>query len=157
MWRLSLLILLTISSAPGRVEENVVYGMRSGLALLMDVHYPEQSNGRGIVFIPGSGWHAPLDYDATPLKASGFAKLWAPPLVEAGYTLFVINHRAAPRFQHPAALEDAQRAVRFVRANAELYGIDPERIGGVGGSSGGHLIAMLGVVDAPGTLPPMTL
>ncbi len=132
------------------MQENVVYGMRSGLALLMDVHSPERSNGRGIVFIPGSGWHAPLDYAARPLKESGFAKLWAPPLVEAGYTVFVINHRAAPRFQHPAALEDARRAVRFVRAHAREYGIDPERIGGVGGSSGGHLISMLGVLDAPG-------
>ena len=147
---LLLLSLLLPSAAQARVEENVVYGMRSGLALLMDVHYPERSNGHAVVFIPGSGWHAPLEYNAEPLKASGFAKLWAPPLVQAGYTVFVVNHRAAPRFQHPAALEDAQRAVRFVRANAERFGIDPDRIAGVGGSSGGHLIAMLGVLDAPG-------
>ncbi|MBI1353865.1 MAG: prolyl oligopeptidase family serine peptidase [Acidobacteria bacterium] len=151
MCRLVLLSLLLLpSAAQARVDKDVVYGMRSGLALLMDVHYPDRSNGRGIVFIPGSGWHAPLEYSATPLKESGFAKLWAPPLVKAGYTVFVINHRAAPRFQHPAALEDAQRAVRFVRAHAVQYGIDPNRIGGVGGSSGGHLIAMLGVADAPG-------
>lgn len=149
MQRALFLLLILLPAAQARVEENVVYGMRSGLALLMDVYHPERSNGRGIVFIPGSGWHAPMGDDARPLKASGFAKLWAPPLVEAGYTVFVINHRAAPRFHHPAALEDAQRAVRFVRANAERYGIDPNRIGGVGGSSGGHLISMLGVLDAP--------
>ena len=150
MWRLLALLLVILPVLQARVEENVVYGMRSGLALLMDVHHPERSNGRGMVFIPGSGWHAPLEYDASPLKASGFAKLWAPPLVEAGYTVFVINHRAAPRFQHPAALEDAQRAVRFVRAHAKRFGIDRQRIGGIGGSSGGHLISMLGVLDAPG-------
>ena len=150
MARFCLLFLLALATAGARVDENVVYGMRSGLALLMDVHHPERPNGLGIVFISGSGWHAPLDYSATPLKSSGFAKMWTPPLVEAGYTVFVINHRAAPRFQHPAAVEDAQRAVRFVRANAERYGIDPDRLGGVGGSSGGHLISMLGVLDAPG-------
>jgi hypothetical protein len=44
--------------APTRVESNVIYGMHSGLALLMDVHYAETPNGYGIVFIPGSGWHS---------------------------------------------------------------------------------------------------
>ena len=118
--------------------------------MLMDVHYPERSNGFGIVFIAGSGWHAPLSYDANPLKASGFAKLYVPPLTDAGYTVFVINHRAAPRYRYPMPLEDAQRAVRFVRHHANRYGIDSERIGGVGGSSGGHLISMLGVLDGDG-------
>ena len=124
--------------------------MRGGLAMLLDVHYPERSNGFGIVFIPGSGWHAPLSYDAAPLKASGFARLYVPPLTKAGFTVFVINHRAAPRYSYPAPIEDAQRAVRFVRHNADRFGIDPDRIGGVGGSSGGHLISMLGVLDGGG-------
>jgi hypothetical protein len=54
----------------GRVEQNVVYGMYSGSALLLDVHYPAQPNGFGIVFIAGSGWNAPLDYAAIQLKES---------------------------------------------------------------------------------------
>ena len=49
-----------------QVESNVVYGMYSGLALLLDVHQPEQPNGYGVVFIPGSGWGAGLSYDAAP-------------------------------------------------------------------------------------------
>jgi hypothetical protein len=57
--------------AETRVERNVVYGMYSGLALLMDVYYPEDPNGYGIVFISGSGWSAELSLDATPLKESG--------------------------------------------------------------------------------------
>lgn len=148
--RLLLLVVAGISCLQARVEENVVYAMRGGLAMLLDVHYPERSNGFGIVFIPGSGWHAPLTYDAAPLKASGFAKLYVPPLTGAGFTVFVINHRAAPRYPYPAPIEDAQRAVRFVRHNADRFGIDPNRIGGVGGSSGGHLISMLGVLDGGG-------
>lgn len=148
--RMLLIAALASSLAGARTDENVVYAMRGGLAMLMDVHHPERSNGFGIVFIPGSGWHAPLTYDATPLKASGFARLYVPPLTEAGFTVFVINHRAAPRYRHPAPLEDAQRAVRFVRRNAARFGIDRDRIGGVGGSSGGHLISMLGVLDGGG-------
>lgn len=118
--------------------------------MLMDVHYPERSNGSGIVFIPGSGWHAPLTYDAPPLKESGFAKLYVPPLTEAGFTVFVINHRAAPRYKYPAPLDDAQRAVRYVRHHASRFGISADRVGGVGSSSGGHLISMLGVLDGTG-------
>ena len=148
--RFILLLLAGVSGLQARVEEDLVYAMRGGLAMLLDVHYPEHSNGFGIVFIPGSGWHAPLTYDAAPLKASGFAKLYVPPLTKAGFTVFVTNHRAAPRYSYPAPIEDAQRAVRFVRHNAARFGIDPDRIGGVGGSSGGHLISMLGVLDGGG-------
>jgi len=132
------------------LEKNVVYGMYSGLALLMDIHHPEEANGYGLVHISGSGWSAPLGLDARPLKEAGHVGIEAPPLVAAGYTVFTINHRAAPRFKYPAPVEDVQRAVRFVRHHAADYGIDPERIGAVGGSSGGHLVSMVGLLDGDG-------
>ena len=136
-----------------RVESNVIYGMYSGLALLMDVHHPNNPNGYGVLFIPGSGWHAPLSYDAKALKDGASDRVegdFLQRLISSGYTVFVINHRAAPRFRYPAAVEDAQRAVRFIRHDAKRFGINPERIGGVGYSSGGHLVAMLGVMDGKG-------
>jgi acetyl esterase/lipase len=132
-----------------RIDRNVIYGMYSGFALLMDVWRPERPNGYGVVFIAGSGWQAPMTYDATPLKETQIP-LWGPPLVAAGYTVFAINHRAAPRFHYPAAVQDVQRAVRFVRYHAKEYGIDPARIGGLGGSSGGHLIGLVSTLGAPG-------
>ena len=147
------------AGAEGRVERNVVFGMYSGLALLMDVYHPENPNGYGIVFISGSGWTRELGLDATPLKESGQEEIYAVPLAAAGYTVFGINHRASPRFRHPAHLEDAQRAVRFVRHHAEEFGIDPDRIGALGGSSGGHLVSLLGVLDghgAPGDGSPVS-
>jgi hypothetical protein len=113
----------TAADAQTRVEKNVIYGMYSGLALLMDVHYPAQPNGYGIVFVSGSGWQAPLNYGAVGLKEAQIP-LWGPPLLRAGYTVFAINHRAAPRFHYPAAVDDVQRAVRFVRHHARQYGID---------------------------------
>ena len=141
---------LTIFAAPlaaqARVDQNVVYGMYSGLALLMDVHHPAEPNGYGIIQIWGSGWHAPTAYGARQLKWWGPRQIF----LDAGYTVFTINHRAAPRFRYPAAVEDAQRAVRFVRHNAEQYGVDPDQLGGWGHSSGGHLIAMLAVMDGDG-------
>ena len=89
------------AGAEGRVERNVVFGMYSGLALLMDVYHPENPNGYGIVFISGSGWTRELGLDATPLKESGQEEIYAVPLAAAGYTVFGINHRASPRFRHP--------------------------------------------------------
>ena len=72
------------------------------------------------------------------------------PLVSAGYTVFAINHRGAPQFRYPAPIEDAERAVRFIRYNAKRFGIAADRIGAVGASSGGHLVSMLGVAGRPG-------
>jgi acetyl esterase/lipase len=132
------------------VDSNVIFGMHSGLALLMDVHRPAQSNGFGVVVIPGSGWHAPLGYDARPLKESKEFLAHLRKLVDAGYTAFVITHRAAPRYRYPDAVEDAQRAVRFVRHHAGRYGVRADRIGALGGSSGGHLVNMLGTLDGNG-------
>ena len=133
-----------------RVEKNVVYGMYSGLALLMDIYHPEKPNGYGVVFVMGSGWHMPPGYGGGALKDRAANDNFLKTLSAAGYTVFAINHRAAPRFRYPAAVEDAQRAVRFVRHHAKQYGINPDRIGGVGGSSGGHLVSMLGTLDGKG-------
>jgi acetyl esterase/lipase len=59
--------------------------------------------------------------------------------------------RGAPRFHYPAAIEDVQRAIRYVRAHARDYGIDAARLGGLGGSSGGNLIGLAAMRAAPGT------
>src|SRR5262245_26231251 len=140
----SLITLLSLSAAaadrdPLPVERNVIYGMHSGAALLLDVHRPRKPNGYGIVFVAGSGFQADPAYGARPLKETQI-DLWGPPLTAAGYTVFAVNHRGAPRFHYPAAIEDVQRAIRFVRAHAGDYGIDAAHLGGLGGSSGGNLI-----------------
>ena len=141
---------LWAAGAERHLETNVVYGMYSGLALLMDVHRPANPNGYGIILVSGSGWTAPMAYSAAPLKSITPSLQYAKPLVAAGYTVFSVNHRALPRFHYPAAVEDVQRAVRFVRSNAASFGIRPDRIGAAGGSSGGHLVSMLGTLDGKG-------
>ena len=136
--------------ASSRVERNVVYGMYSGLSLLMDVHHPQKPNGYGIIFIAGSAFYAPLSYADTPLRENTQVRMYATPLLDAGYTVFAIDHRDPPRFRHPSAVEDAQRAVRYIRYHAKEFGIQPGQIGAAGGSSGGYLVDMLGVLDAKG-------
>ena len=137
-------------SAQTRVEKNVIYGMYSGLALLMDIHRPDTPNGLGIIFVPGSGWQAPLGYDAAGLKDDVRNAAWISALLRAGYSVFTINHRAAPRFHYPAAIDDVQRAIRFVRHHARQLGINGGRLGGFGGSSGGHLVGLAATLAAPG-------
>lgn len=138
------------------VERNVVYGMVSGAAMLMDIYPPiGASRQRGVLFFPGSGWFADESFDASPLKdmAGGWepgnelARSIVSTLQQGGYTVFAANHRAAPRFRYPAALEDAARAAAFIRANAERFGIDATKLGGAGTSSGGSLVSLLGSQD----------
>jgi acetyl esterase/lipase len=141
----------SVALAQGWVDKNVPYGMYSGLALLMDVHHPTNPNGMGLIVVPGSGWNSSQAYDAQPLTAlRSSIRFFVPKLLDAGYTLFVVNHRNGPRFHYPAAVEDVERAVRYVRYNAKTYGIDPNQMGAVGYSSGAHLVAMLGVLDGKG-------
>src|SRR5262245_22127165 len=90
------------SGPPPRIEPNIIYGMYSGLSLLMDVYHPESPNGYGVIFISGSGWRASQEYSAEPLKQGSQAQLYGPRLAGAGYTVFSISHRAAPRFRYPA-------------------------------------------------------
>ncbi len=145
-----LLASLTYAADPYTVESNLTYGMYSGSALLLDVYKPARPNGYGIVFVSGSGWTMPLAYGAPELKTNGQSKLYANVLATAGYTVFTLNHRAVPRFRYPAQVDDVQRAVRFVRHNAARFGIRADRIGASGGSSGGHLVSMLGTLDGAG-------
>jgi acetyl esterase/lipase len=144
------LLVTSAALAQPRVEKNVVFGMYSGAALLMDVYRPIQANGLGLIILHGSGWYMPQRYDAPALKDDSFVGTYGRRFAEAGYTAFVINHRASPRFRYPAAIEDAQRAVRFIRHNARSYGIDSGRLGAWGASSGGHLAALLGTLDGVG-------
>jgi acetyl esterase/lipase len=126
-------------------QANVIYGMYSGLALLMDVYLPSSSsNGRGVLLIPGSAWRAPLELSAKPLKSdTATVQSTIARLRESGYAVFVINHRSAPRFHHPEALEDVRRAVRFIRHHAADYRIDAAKLSGLGFSSGAHLVMLL--------------
>jgi acetyl esterase/lipase len=146
-----LLTAVSTGAAQPRVDKNVVYGMYSGLALLMDVHWPAAPNGYGVLLVPGSGWQTAQSYDAPDVKDGGSAAFaYLPRLLAAGYTVFVADHRTAPRFRYPAAVEDVQRAVRFIRAHAADYSINADRIGAVGYSSGAHLATLLGVLGGEG-------
>jgi acetyl esterase/lipase len=66
-------------------------------------------------------------------------------MAERGYVAATVTYRLAPKNPFPAAIHDVKAAVRWLRANADKYGIDANRIGVVGDSAGGHLVQFLGV------------
>ncbi len=66
-------------------------------------------------------------------------------LASQGYVAVTVSYRLAPKYPFPAAIHDTKAAVRWLRANAKKYNIDPERIGVTGGSAGGHLAQFLAV------------
>jgi acetyl esterase/lipase len=137
-----------------KVDPNVIYGMYSGLALVMDVYHPAQPNGYAVVFVHGGHWRMSPEVGAAPFKDGGnIVQLvqFIKPMISAGYTVFVPEFRMAPHFLPPAEVEDIQRAVRFIRFNAKRYGIDPDHIGGAGFSSGAHIISMVGLLDGKPT------
>jgi predicted esterase len=134
-----------------RIDSDVVYGTAEDRDLLLDVHHPEHPNGIGVISVAGSAWRADEGANVEPLKEQrGYLEAYVEPLVAAGYTVFSLNHRGAPPFPYPAAVEDTQRAVRFVRHHAEDFGVAADRLGAVGFSSGANLVSLLGVGDGLG-------
>ena len=98
----------------------------------------EVSTGRQpvIVWINGAGWRG---CDKNIMAAEMMF------LAEAGYALAFIDYRSSYIAKHPAQIEDCKTAVRFLRANAEKYNLDPENVGVIGRPAGGHLAAWLGM------------
>lgn len=108
--------------------------------LKFNIALPEGSakNRPCIVAIHGGAWRAGSREDLNNL-IKGFAK--------EGFVTATISYRFCPAHRFPAQVEDCADAVRFLRAHADEYGIDPNRIGAIGFSAGAHLAMMLGVLD----------
>jgi acetyl esterase/lipase len=80
-------------------------------------------------------------------KMGGAGMAFKDSLLSAGYAFASINYRLAPKYVFPAQIEDVKCAVRFFRAHAAVLALDPDRIAALGGSAGGHLVALLGLTS----------
>lgn len=96
---------------------------------------PEKATGAAIVICPGGGYGHLAAHEG-----EGYARWFN----EQGITAFVLKYRlGSDGYRHPVMLQDAARAVRYVRANATEWQLDPKRIGIIGSSAGGHLASTL--------------
>ena len=129
----------TVARLPAGVRaiRNVRYGEAPGKANLLDVYLPESPDATPrplIVWIHGGGW---IGGDKAGCPAVNL-------VATAGYVAASINYRFSSEAIFPAQIEDCKGAIRFLRAHAKEYDIDPERVGVWGASAGGHLVALLG-------------
>lgn len=117
------------------VERDVVYSTVNGYQLTLDIAYRKdlKSPVPAIVHIHGGGWRGGN-------KNSDKAKIFA----EHGFVGISINYRLSGIAKFPEGVHDCKTAIRWVRARAEQYNINPNRIGVTGSSAGGHLSALLG-------------
>ena len=116
--------------------DDVVYGRKFGLAMTMDVFTPNKKvNGKGVIFCVSGGWNSGKLPANVPMIGE---------LIDRGYTVFAVVHGSQPKFTIPEILEDMHRAVRFIKANARRFNINPDLLGISGASAGGHLSLMQG-------------
>ncbi len=123
-------------------QEDVIYGRKFGTALTLDVFTPkEKPNGAAVVFVVSGGWFS---------SHEGINIGFIQPIIDRGYTVFAVVHGSQPKFTIPEAISDLHRSVRYIRHRAADFKIDPERIGIMGGSAGGHLSLMQGFAGSAG-------
>ena len=96
----------------------------------------DKANGAAVVICPGGGYGAlAMDHEGLQIAA------W---LNKHGVAGIILTYRLGPKYNHPTELHDAQRAIRYTRAHATEWGIDPARVGVMGFSAGGHLASTAG-------------
>ena len=135
--------LFALGSRKYTLEPDVVYGEVDGQKLLVDIYHPGDSATRtrpALVLVHGGAWAAGSRHDFKDMAVE---------LAKEGYVVFSIEYRLVTEKTNrwPAQLDDSQRAVRWVRAHAAQYHLDPQHLGVIGGSAGGHLVACLGTMD----------
>ena len=116
--------------------KDIVYDRPEGRELLMDAHIPEGHKPLpAVIIVHGGGWEAGN-------KVTYVSPLFEP-LAEAGFAWFSIDYRLAPYVHIPEQLEDVRAAIRYVRAHADRFHIDPNRIALLGESASGQLVAQV--------------
>ena len=120
---------------------NIPYIPGAGSQQQLDLYLPtNQKNMPLIVYVHGGGYgHG--DKFGDSLNPNELQLLWD------GYAMASINYRLTPAVIWPAQIEDCKAAIRWLRANARQYGYDPTRIGVIGESAGGQLVAILGTTS----------
>ena len=96
---------------------------------------PKRPNGKAVIVFPGGGYR-----HLAAQKEGSLVGEW---LNKQGITAFVVKYRVPSRKDVNVALQDGQRAIRFVRGNAKKFGVDPKNVGVMGFSAGGHLSASM--------------
>lgn len=124
----------------GQSVLDVTYCTVNGQPQMLDIYLPSEGGPwPTVIYIHGGSWMTG-DKD----EAKGFAE-WLNPL---GYAVVSLNYRMYPKVRFPVLIEDPKCGIRFLRAHAAQYNLDPQRFAAWGASAGGHLAALVGTADA---------
>jgi acetyl esterase/lipase len=122
-------------------QTNVVYSETHGVGLLMDVFAPSgDGNGLGIIDVVSGSWHS----DRGKLRDHERAQIFSI-FCQRGYTVFAIRPGSVSKFTATEMVANAEQGIRWVKGRAAQYQIDPNRLGIVGASAGGHLACLVAV------------
>jgi acetyl esterase/lipase len=136
-----------------RVERNLRYVPDGDPAQVLDLYLPKAADGAGgdggkplplVVWVHGGGWRGGSKAGC-PLRY----------LVADGYAVASVEYRFSQKAVFPAQIQDCQAALRWLRANAKTYNLDPAKVGVGGDSAGGHLSALLGTAGGAKAFSPI--
>lgn len=131
-------LLWSPDSAPYKVIPDIEYASPDGVSLKLDAHIP---SGKGpfpaVILVHGGGW-------TVGHKTVNFVAPLFPVLDRTGMVWFTIDYRLAPAHPYPAARQDVEAAVAWVKKNAAKYQVDPSKIALMGESAGAHLVSLVG-------------
>jgi len=137
--------------SPIKVTRNAVYATVGGEKLYCDIAVPA---GEGpfpcLIMIHGGAWQGGTRSEFSGGDRDKDGKRtpsWIEVAAGKGYVAAAISYRLAPKHKFPAMIEDSRSAVRYFRANAKTYKIDPDKFAAVGFSAGGHLSLLCGMCD----------
>lgn len=120
------------------VKKDLVYGKGGDTEMQLDLAMPAKGDGPfpAMICIHGGGWRGGKRQDVTKVIQD---------LAGQGYVAVTVSYRLSQTAKFPAQIEDCKAAVRWLRANAKTYKVNPDRIAASGYSAGGHLASLLGV------------
>ncbi|MCP8898257.1 alpha/beta hydrolase [Gilvimarinus xylanilyticus] len=130
-------------NAPASVlaHKDIAYVSDGERRLHLDLYRPAETSGSptpGVILVHGGGWQAGYRTHLTPIAIK---------LAEAGIAAATISYRLAPEALYPAAIYDTKAALRWMRANAGQYHINPEQLAVAGSSAGGQIASLTGVTN----------
>lgn len=152
-WSLATLVLLSFvlklpaqetKQAKVRIEKDIVFGKGGDQDMMLDLALPDANEARPcVVCVHGGGWRTGKRQDMAPV-----AKL----LAEKGFVAATVSYRLTDKAPFPAQINDCKAAVRFLRAHADKFQINKDRVGAIGASAGGHLVCLMGTADGDAKL-----
>jgi triacylglycerol lipase len=132
---------LAVGEPAYQIREKITYSTVGDRELLLDAFIPNEAGEHpAVLVVHGGAWRSG---NRKQLRA------YATTLASRGFVCFAIDYRLAPKHKFPAQIEDCRTAVKWIRKNASQYKVNPDRVGAIGYSAGGHLVSLLATTGTP--------